>query len=588
MPGVAREVVLAQDAAHDPATASLAPPDVSVAMRVYREVEGMVRAWKVGEPNESSEKFPGVAITLRLDGAVVGRGVDCSGRAGSVERALAAALREADQRLPLPWDATRESRRGELATSIEISLELGGALVPFRADTWGDVDMGLSPGLWGVAARLGEKLAGVFPGAMLMSGQSPSDGLRAAISEASGDPQLATMGVSGQPGRIASDRGATFYRFRVTHLAQASAGEPPIFLHRGGQIVPKSAITSASLREFARDLARHLRERCQDANGNTVITAMEWPSAKYTAGEPASALDAALAAFALARSSKVVGMESTRASEAMATARALLAGVHVKPNDDSGDAIVEAAMLIVAWHEVGGRESEGGGLLPNARRQLVRALDDSKAWTKDVPESARGLVLLALVRDAKSRGEDPRDHDPAARAIYRDASGIKVLAHMPWLVMAERELAVDAGEIRAAAALRDALDQMWKLQVTEEQAGLDDLDMAGGFVFSGTGTPLPTWHSLRGMSFASVALRDARLIDPGDRLAMVGRLVSAARFTRQLALDRPAAHLAARRASLLWGLRAAVWDFKQPVSASSMGLIALSEMLDALESMRGK
>lgn len=563
------------------------PPSVATTMRVYRAVEGHVRAWSVPEPQEDAEAFSGVAITLRLDGAVVGRGVDLLERAGGVERATAQALREADQRLPLPWDATREARRAELAKVVEISVELAGPLVPFRADTWGDVDMGLSPGLWGVAARFGEKVAGVFPGVMLLSGQSPSDGLRAAISEASGDPLLATMGVNGQPGKIASDRGAIYYRFRVAHLAQPEGGAAPLFLHRGGQIVPKSAITTASLRELAANVAAHLRGRCRFEGDGAVITAMEWPGAKYSAGDPATILDTALAAYALARYSAVEGVEAQTAREAMATARALLAGVRVRASDVSGEAIVEAAMLVVAWHAVGGKEGEGGELLTVARAQLSRALGASGEWNADAPEGARGLVLLALVRDARSRGEEASVYTPAARAIYREATGAKVLAHMPWLLLAERDIAGARGEIKAASALRDALDQMWTLQVTEDEAGLDDVDMAGGFVFSGTGAPLPTWHSLRGLAYGSVALQDARLVGVGDRLRVVGKLVSGARFARQLALDPPAAHLAARRSTVAWGVRAAVWDFKQPVSASAMGLVAISEMLDGLGAMSG-
>lgn len=575
--------VLGQEPELRPAIATtIDPPDVTTAMRVYREIEGFVRAWKVTEPNEQAERFPGVAITLRLDGSVVGRGVDLSDQPGGVERASSLALREADARLPLPWDATREARRSDLAKSIEISVEIAGPLVPFRADTWGDVDMGLSPGLWGVSARFGEKLAGVFPGNMLMSGQSPSDGLRAAISDASGNPQLATLGVQGQPGKIASEHGATFYRFRVTHLAQASAGEAPVFLHRGGQIVPRSAITTASLREFAVHVAGHLKARCQAVSGGASITAMEWPSAKYTSAEAASTLDTALAAYALARFSKVVGLSAKDSAESVAMARSLLGGVRVKARDDSGEAVVEAAMLLLAWQEVGGDEREGGELLPVVRTQLARALDESRAWRAETPESARGLVLLAMVRDAKFRGLDAKMYDVAARAIYRDAPGAKVLAHMPWLAMVERELADTGGELKAASALRDALDQMWKTQVTQDEAGTEDMDMTGGFVFSGTGTPLPTWHSLRAMAFGSVALRDRRIVDAGDRLTLIGKLVSTARFARQLALDAPAGHLAARRATALWGIRAAVWDFKQPVSASAMALIALSEMVDGL------
>lgn len=555
-------------------------------MQAYRKADGYVRAWRVTEPNDAASRFPGVAITLRLDGAVVGRGVDLSDVPGTLERAMVQALREADQRLPLPWDATRDASRVKIAETIELSLELAGPLVPFRADTWGDIDLGLSPGIWGVGARFGDKLAGVFPGAMLMSGQSPSDAMHAAISEASGDPLLATLGVSGQPGKIAVDHAATYYRFRTAHLAQTKAGEQPVFLHRGGQIVPKSAITTASLNELAASVAAHLRARCDRVQGGMTITASEWPSAKYSANEPASALDTALAAYALARYSACSTTDAKAAQESLSLARALLAAETVKANDASGDAVVEAAMLLLAWHEIKGKESEGGTLLPNARRQLARAMDASHVWTADAPQSARGLMLLALIRDARAQGNHPAEFNSAARAIYRDAPGAKVLAHMPWLVLAERELAAGSPTIASASALRDALDQMWTLQVTEDQAGLDDMDMVGGFVFSGTGTPLPTWHSLRAMAFASVAVQDTRLLDGPDRLATVGKLVSAARFARQLALDPPAGHLAARRSTDLWGIRAAVWDFKQPVAASAMGLIALSEMLDGLDSMR--
>ncbi len=566
-------------------TATPDPPSVAATMRVYREIEGRVRAWSMPEAKDGGETFSGVAITLRLDGAVVGRGVVIDGREGGVERATALAMREADQRLPLPWDATREARRGELAKEVEISVELAGPLVPFRADTWGDVDMGLSPGLWGVAARFGERVAGVFPGVMLLSGQSPSDGLRAAISEASGDPLLATMGVNGQPGKIARDRGAIYYRFRVAHLAQPEAGAAPVFLHRGGQIVPKSAITTASLRDFAAKVAAHLQGRCRFQGDGAVITAIEWPGAKSSAGDPATTLDTALAAYALARYSAVEGVEEQAAREARATARALLAGVRVHAGDASGEAMVEAAMLVVAWHALGGLEGEGGDWLTVARGQLSRALGASGEWHADVPEGARGLMLLALVREARSRGEEASVYAAAARAIYREATGAKLLAQMPWLLLAERDIAGARGEIKAASALRDALDQMWTMQVTEEEAGLDDVDMAGGFVFSGTGAPLPTWHSLRGLAYGGVALQDARLVGVGDRLPLVAKLVSGARFARQLALDPPAAHLAARRSTVAWGVRAAVWDFKQPVSASAMGLVAISEMLDGLGAM---
>src|SRR5262249_30828222 len=145
---------------------------------------------------------------------------------------------------------------------ITISLELGGTMIPVKLATFADADAELEPGLDGVAARFGDKLAGTFPGTMLVMNKTAGDCLAAAISEASGD---ATLAIPGSPkdeaGVIAAAHNATYYRFRTVHLAQLDVGKSPAFLKRGGRIIEPLEIDQASLQAFADALAINLAGR---------------------------------------------------------------------------------------------------------------------------------------------------------------------------------------------------------------------------------------------------------------------------------------------------------------------------------------
>ena len=54
------------------------------------------------------------------------------------------------------------------------------------------------------------------------------------------------------------------YRFAVTHARRPAPGGPPIFLHRGGRVVPLTTSTADAIRMFADGLAEHLISRRYD------------------------------------------------------------------------------------------------------------------------------------------------------------------------------------------------------------------------------------------------------------------------------------------------------------------------------------
>ncbi len=74
------------------------PPDPMVAMKAYQALDAWVRGWTIGERG-GLPSARAAAVTLRLDGEIIGRGLDVAvrpeGDAAVTALAAEAALREA-------------------------------------------------------------------------------------------------------------------------------------------------------------------------------------------------------------------------------------------------------------------------------------------------------------------------------------------------------------------------------------------------------------------------------------------------------------------------------------------------------------
>lgn len=572
-------------------------PSLDVGLRAFELVESWVRAGAVAEGVEvpaAIRSVGGACVMIRLDGSIVGRGAEVEEVGGEcgVVRAARAAIEGAMLKLPVANDALAAEHRREWLPMLAVSVELAGDRVPISPGTYESLDADLSPGLDGVEATLegkdGEtKRAATFPSEMLISGASPSWGLQAAISRASGDATAAV----GQPGDIAHRTGIRFWKFRTIHLVQARGGARPLVLYRGSEVISKSRIDGAMLRAFAEGLGKHIERRCQTGGiGGGSIVRMEWPTTRM-AEDSEEAVPRALAAVALARMSRVSSLSAESRDSAREMARRLTTTLYADFGHGESIKAIDAAMLTLAYEEVmlsgeAGGEWKGkpaAAVVTRVGAALAGTFSAEHGWGEGVPGSARGLAAYSLVLRGVREGAGRESLRPMVSSVLRESlEGKSLVAHMPWIVWAEIAASGDAA-IGSAEALRNERMLVESRQVPDVVAGADP-DFAGGFMFDGgvVGTR-PTWNSMRGVSFLAAMLGDRRLTDEEERLPELSRLLSALRFARQLAADEASGALFVDVERARWGIRAATWDPRQSIEASAMGLIAVCESVRVLD-----
>ncbi|MBY0263711.1 MAG: hypothetical protein K2Q20_15305 [Phycisphaerales bacterium] len=182
------------------------------------------------------------------------------------------------------------------------------------------------------------------------------------------------------------------------------------------------------------------------------------------------------------------------------------------------------------------------------------------------------------------------------RRLYPAQDRPGVVNLMPWLGWAEiacaRQRAKGGGldTIPSAIALRQMRSQLWQHQLSLTDTTPDTLDMVGGIVFTaglaqGKGTPYPTWHGARPLAFVATMLGDPRLTEPAERPRETVRLMQAVRFIRQLQVDEASAWAYPNPAKAIGGIRSAPWDFSQPVDASALALMFITETIKSLDAL---
>ncbi|MCC6677372.1 MAG: hypothetical protein IT436_09525 [Phycisphaerales bacterium] len=590
-PGPANPTPLAAERLADPS----APPAPDRAMAIYSIVEPWIRQGAVPQ-NAGAESLAGAGITLRLAGQIVGRGVDAGGDTAALARAVRSAVDEAALRMPIEKDALREEAMAEARQRLCISLELAGPLIPYAPRLYDQVDLEVQVGLEGVAARQGERVAAVFPATMLASNSGPGDALAAAIAQVTGDPTLAIRAAAdSQPAAVSKKHGLTLYRFKVTHLAQTGPGRPPMFLFRGGKVVPASEIDSEMLSAFADGLAHHLLGRKWPGDEPLGLLGTAWPAqGKY---EPltASSIERALVALALQRYLERGGARVAPGTEARKSIDELIDGLlrsiaasHLDKRDASAAtaALCEPVMLA----RRGGAERFDRAVAFDS--YIEAAGDDAARQFDGVPAGERAIVAWARSRRAEftRAAGDIAGADALVRRIFRDTSPGQLPSQMPWLGWAELALtrARGDGEVKSGPALREMREQIWKHQLTAADCGADGPDLVGGIVFTASTNPLPTAVSLRPLAFAATMLGERSLTEDRELPRELSRVLAALRFTRQLAADEATGFMYQDPSRAMWGIRSALWDQRQPPEATAMALLMVVETLEALEARSGR
>lgn len=563
-----------------------APPPLPTAegtLAAFLVIEGWVRDWNV--PHEPTFADPegtaGACVTLRLAGRTIGRGGVFGESTGKVWRAAREAFVQAQQALPVEGDALRVRRLEEIAARVALDLQLAGRPTPLVVEVEEAVGLHVSPGLEGVAARVGERVEAVFPGVMLSTGIGPTEGLRVAMGR---------LGLAPLPLRdLARAQGVRVYRFPVRHVVRPGADEAPVFLYRGGRIVSAGEVSGPSLRRAAERIAHHLYEHAWPGHEPHGLAGDYKPITDRFEPLIAPPLQQAAAALALARYAGTPGVGSSEAIRAARFAVAILDGLTATTADEEDPLAspLASAMWVAAYEEA--RGIEGGAAVSHefASRALavVRATftasGDGGSWSAGAPVVGRGLIAYALAVSAKRNEELRAEASAAVRAAFRETDATRLASEMPWLGWAELALVGGDEAVPAAVALEEMRRLCLRFQLSEDDVDGRSLDMVGGILFTRARNPLPTWHTLRPTAFLATMVGDARLT-PGDLVREeLARLRPALRFLFQLMIEPPLTHMFRDAERSAGGVRPAVWDQTASVDASSMALLCLSEVLRA-------
>ncbi len=559
-------------------------PPAGETIEAFRAIDGWVRAWSVPPTVQKIDPkgATGACVTLRLSGEVLGRGSATGEEGNTLWLAARQAWLEADSALPVARESpTRDAQIADLAQRFTVDLQVSGLMTPLLGDTEAAAAGALSMGVFGVAARVGNRTEAFFPGTMLATGATPPEGVRIVLSRL-GLPPLGLGELRRQPG-------VSVYRFPARHLAQTTPSRGPEFLYRGGRIVPLSQTNGPGLRRFAEAVAEHLQTHRWPGEEPFGMTGDFLPIRGAYEPVVAPPLSQAFAAFALARFSRTPGISGAPAIRAARFASDVLhslARVGADEEDPMGSPAAAAMCLIAADEVRKARETDRDArLLPaefieGARSRIRACLGDEGEWKSTAPEETRGLIAFALAVDSNRHGATAGERDVARRAIrslFRQSDQATLVAEQPWLGWAEILMAEN--EIPAATALRELRSTVWRFQVDERDAGADSADLAGGIVFTRGRTPLPTWQSLRPLAFVSTALGDRRLTDDSELAAEAAALQRSLRFVLQLGIDEPLTHMFRDSERALGGVRPAVWEQRASVEASALALMTVCETL---------
>ncbi len=567
------------------------PPAPEAAMAAYRTVDAWVREWKVADAKQGELALPScdaASITLRLAGETIARGVEVAttpeSRASVIAAAAKAALKEAEPKLGIPRDAMYEATRRDVAKQVTISIQLAGALIPISPKDAADAMAMVNPGVEGVGARLGDRLAVTFPERMLTTATEPGPALGTLVGKLAGDATLAVELLS----KLAKDHGAVYYRFRVTHLAQTRVAEPPIFLKRCGKVVRVAEIDEAELRRWADEMARSTLARMGQGSASSLgvldpCRGVDEPTEDF--GK--AALACALLTYATSVHDK--SQKSAIVKEALGAIRAVVGGA-------SRPSLPTSAMCAVALHE--GRtkaawwSDEGLRGIPGWRADALRAgFTRERGFDPGIPSAAQGLVAWFYVRQERHlhawgtlEPPDTRNRDSVS-AAFQNVAGGGLVGQLPWLGWAAAELN-EGSSLPQAVALREVRSQLWQHQLQSETLLSDQQDLAGGILFTSSKQPMPTWQMARPLAFIATMLGDPRLTEEKEVPAELSRLLLSLRYLRQLTAGEAECFMYRSPGRAFGGVRSSLWDQRMPPEATAMTLLTVCETLRSLDEIR--
>ena len=577
-------------------------PEVTFAQTL--DAFGVIRGWidKGGVPALDGSPLPPALIAsviIRDESGIVGEHTTVATTDQeafeAVRTAADRAISRAVVRLQGPPDALRSARLAESLARTRLSIEIStGAPTPVAEGvTQAELDGWLRPGIEGMLLAHDGISRARTPSAMLASGRSASQVIITLIAEVAGDPTAAL-----KPYEDLAGDGYELSFFRVRHAAQTTPDSPPLVLHRGGAVVP--SVRTNELATLADRISAHIRGRAwQGVERIGLRDGFDPVSGRYDRGG-ASPFAQAFAAEALLRYAKVRGADPTESALARRAGEATLGALAVVEGDERapwGDA-VSAAACLNALAELDRAAIERSDELRGLRERCLPAVDraytDAKGFDPMIPVAARGVVCRALVGLASfepwNREQRIEAASSAIRRVYRETPGSDLLSLMPDLAWADLELAERTGlEPPSVDALRALRTQVLDFQLGHADLAEIDRDLAGGFVLDTSGSPLPTWQSVRPTALLAVMLGNPSLtrgtMARGEVVPQLLELSESLRFLAQLTAEERLGHMYATPGPAIGGVRASLWDQSMPLTASALGLLTLTDTLESLEAI---
>jgi hypothetical protein len=556
-------------------------PPPETAMDAARIVQDWVRSWAV---EGQAPKVRGAAVLLRRGGRIIAQGEAFADEATNLDRAARLAMVRA-----MGTDREPTGLGEGPGSNLTIEVELAGALIPLQADTDVALALAVSPGLDGVAVRLGERVAARFPSQMRPTGQNAAEGIRALISELADDP---ARGLDELP--TLRQAGYSFYRFRTVDLVQLSPGTGFIFAHRGGRVIEPSEITSARLVRMAAGMTEYLAGRLWPGVEPYGLMGTLDPVTGRVESRFESPAGQAMAASALLRCARTTGLDDSTRALARSTAEtileqlAIVAEGEIEPWASPADAAATIVALTDAGKLIQGEELTT--LFDRCAARVAPAFNPkARVFTDEVPETAWGMTTLALVRLAKAGVVSPELASSAVRSTFRNTPPERLVGQLPWLGWAEVESAAPDAPIPSAPALIEVRRLIFKHQLDTTTLGPDDRDLAGSIVFTTGTTPLPNWNTVRPLPFLADMLADPRLtsgtLTSGQASSELAHLLAGLRFLNQLSVGPVEGHAYPRPARAMWGVRMALWDQRIGIEATALGLETVCRTLTAVNEL---
>ncbi len=562
--------------------------DLPDAFASYGDVVSWIKAWETPEQRPLPAECIGVWIALRWSGrlqaefADASPALDASNAAGVLPGAVRKVMYRAIERAKgTDGDAVERADRVERFRELPCSVEVQFAhrMTRLRGVDSAAITNDLRPGIDGVLLRINGKARALFPGAMLAQEQTPATAVQALrfeleLTEEEFDNQIA-------------DGTIRMWKFEIFHLAQPEPNAPAIILNRGSQVVPANAMNVREVQQFSNDLATHLQERMWP--GDEPLGIMGVYLADVDRYEPltANSRDQVLAALALARYAHWQRPTApSRAQKAESTALKILDDLVVRANTNVNPIPVVgiAAMFAITVDELS--TNPNLKISPEIRAARVTCqsfvesvyLPNQQQFNESVPSSEQAVCAMALgTRDAVG-------------AVWQNTAMHLQPSLLPWLGWAEMKLAPEGGPIGASAGLKALRLQLWATQHGTMNFMQTEPDLMGGLAL-GNGDQPPDWQTARPLAFLATMLGDPRLTDRTDMAelnAEIVNLTNALRFLRQLSVRDVDRYRLPNPQRALHGIRSILWSEREPISASAMTLMALTEFCKSLDAIQSQ